>query len=221
MQITTKVLYWLNILGAIAYLLICGGALVGGHAIYPGQAMLLGQVAFGIVLVVAPNLIGRAWHFRFPALLLLIWYAFVLCAVLLGTGMQFYSIPYWDKFLHLFSASMLAGLGLAIFGALTPDDELQHTSPLLLAIVAVAFGTMMGVLWEFYEFTGDGLLGLNMQRTMSHGVGLIGRAALMDTMGDLAADFFGSLALGVWTYFGVSANRRWLDTFQFVTNKQR
>lgn len=216
MQIMYRGLYWLNLIGALAYLVVCGIALAGGHALYPGQPMLMGQVAFGFVLALLPGAIGKWRHFQFPQLLLLIWEAFILCAVLLGTGMQFYNIPYWDKFLHLFSASMLAGLGLAIFGALTPKQQLQTTSPLLLAIVAVAFGTMMGVLWEFYEFTGDGLLGLNMQRTIAHGVKLAGRAALMDTMGDLCADFLGSLALGVWCYFGVRRDRKWLQTFMFT-----
>lgn len=216
MQKLYRGLLAINVIGAVIYILICGIALAMGHAIYPGQAMLLGQVVFGIILAVGPGLIGKWRHFKFPLLLLVIWEAFILGAVLLGTGMQFYSIPYWDKFLHLFSASMLAGLGLAIFGALTPKQQLQTTKPLLLAIVAVAFGTMCGVLWEFYEFTGDGLLGLNMQRTMAHGVGLVGRLALMDTMGDLLADFLGSLALGVWCYFGVSCDRKWLETFMFT-----
>ncbi len=215
MRITYRILYWLNVIGAAAYIIVCGGALAAGHQFYPNQGMLLGQVGFGIVLAVLPQAVGRWRHFRFPLLLLLLWEAFVLGAVLLGTGMQFYNIPYWDKFLHLFSASMLAGLGLAIFGALTPAAQLLKTKPLLLAIVAVSFGTMMGVLWEFYEFTGDGLLGLNMQRTMAHGAKLLGRAALMDTMGDLCADFLGSLGLAIWCYIGVKHNRAWLASFMF------
>lgn len=141
MQKLYRGLLAINVIGAVIYILICGIALAMGHAIYPGQAMLLGQVVFGIILAVGPGLIGKWRHFKFPLLLLVIWEAFILGAVLLGTGMQFYNIPYWDKFLHLFSASMLAGLGLAIFGALTPKQQLQTTKPLLLAIVAVAFGT--------------------------------------------------------------------------------
>ncbi|MCI2033696.1 MAG: hypothetical protein LKJ69_10015 [Lactobacillus sp.] len=215
MQALYRILYGMNLIGGVAYLLICGLALAQGHAYYPGQPMLLGQVALGLILASLPAIIGRLGHFRFPLVILLLWEAFILCAVLLGTGMQFYSVPYWDKFLHLFSASMLAGLGLAIFGALTPQKQLVQTSPLLLALFAVAFGTMLGVFWEFYEFTGDGLLGLNMQRYMVGHTLLRGRAVLMDTMGDLCADFLGALALGIWCYLGVRRDRQWLETFQF------
>ncbi|WP_179396104.1 hypothetical protein [Lacticaseibacillus absianus] len=210
-----KVGYWLNVLGGVAYLVVCVPALLAGHPLYPGQTMLAVQVAAGIGLALAPLLIERLGHFRFPLLLKVIYEAFILASVLLGTGMQFYSIPYWDKFLHLFSAALLAGLGLAIFGALTPRAQLQRTSPLLLALFALSFGVLLGVFWEFYEFTGDGLGGLNMQRYMSGHTPLVGRAALMDTMGDLFADVFGALVLAVWTYLGVSHDRAWLDTFMF------
>lgn len=110
---------------------------------------------------------------------------------------------------------MLAGLGLAIFAALTPQAQLRQTKPLLLALFALAFGTLLGVCWEFYEFTGDGLLGLNMQRYMQGHTLLAGRAALMDTMGDLLADVLGSAALAVTAYFGLRRDPAWLTTFEF------
>lgn len=205
-----------NLIGAVLYLVVCGGAMLSGHPIYPGQGGLMAQVASGILLTLAPALIERIGHFTFPPVLKVIYLAFILASVLLGTGMQFYDlIPYWDKFLHLFSAGMLAGLGLAIFGALTPKEQLTRTKPLLLALFAVAFGTTLGVFWEFYEFTFDGLLGLNMQRFAENGVGLVGRAALMDTMGDLFADVFGAILLGAWAFFGIRRNPAWLDTFMF------
>ncbi|WP_404819975.1 hypothetical protein [Lacticaseibacillus daqingensis] len=205
----------LNVVGGCVYLAVCLPALWAGHPIYPGQAMLAGQVVAGMLLALAPMGIERIGHFRFPLLLKVIFECFILLAVLMGTGMQYYNVPYWDKFLHLFSAALLAGLGLAIFGALTPKMTLQRTSPLLLALFALSFGVLLGVCWEFYEFTGDGLLGLNMQRYMSGHTLLAGRAALMDTMGDLFADVGGSLLLAGWTFVGVRKDRAWLDTFMF------
>lgn len=214
----TKLLKWLyvlNVLGALLYIAVCLPKLLMGQPIYPGQTGLLGQVTAGIVLALLPLGLERWGHFRFPLILKLIYEAFIFGAVLLGTGMQFYNIPYWDKFLHLFSASMLAGLGLTIFCALTPADRLKTTIPLLLSLFAFTFGATIGVFWEFYEFTFDGLLGLNMQRFMAAGVPLVGRAALMDTMGDLFADVFGSLALALFAYFEVKKNVGWLDAFKF------
>ncbi|KRM71255.1 hypothetical protein [Lacticaseibacillus brantae] len=208
-------LYWLNIVGMVLYLVVFGALTLMGRPYYPGQTQLLGQVAAGLLLVSLPYIIGHFGHFEFPRLLVALYEIFILLSILLGTGMQFYGIPYWDKFEHLFSAAMLAGLGLAIFSALTPKERLPKVNPLLLALFAVAFGTMIGVLWEFYEFTGDGLLGLNMQRYMSGHTLLQGRAALMDTMGDLAMDFLGSLLLAIAAYFGIRRDWHWLDKFMF------
>ena len=130
--------------------------------------------------------------------------------------MQCYSVPYWDKFEHLFSAAMLAGLGFAIFAALTPQKRLTSTSPLLMALFALAFGTTIGVLWEFYEFTFDGLLGLNMQRYMATGGELLrGRAALMDTMGDCLWTSLVRWDLLCLVILGIKRDLRWLDTFAF------
>jgi len=208
-------LYWLNIVGMVAYLVVFGTLNLMGKPHYPGQTQLLGQVAAGILIVSLPKIIEHYGHFRFPTLLLGLYEIFILMSILLGTGMQFYDIPYWDKFEHLFSAAMLAGLGYAIFGALTPKDRLPKASPLLMALFAVAFGTMIGVLWEFYEFTGDGLFGMNMQRYMSGHTLLQGRAALMDTMGDLSMDFLGSLLLAIAGYIGIHRDWHWLDKFMF------
>lgn len=214
----TKLLKWLyvaNVVGALLYVAVCLPKLMMGTPIYPGQAGLLGQVTAGLLLSLLPLGSERLFHFRFPLVLKLIYEVFILCSVLLGTGMQFYNIPYWDKFLHLFSASMLAGLGIAIFCALTPKARLKTTSPLLIALFAFTFGTTIGVFWEFYEFTFDGLLGLNMQRYMAGGVALAGRAALMDTMGDLFADVFGALCLALLAYFQSKKDVGFLAAFKF------
>ena len=142
-------LYWLNVGGDLLYLLIVGGLYISGRSLFHGQMMLLAQVASGILIVSLPRLMERWWHFRFPPVLIYLFEIFILLSVLLGTGLQCYSVPYWDKFEHLFSAAMLAGLGFAIFAALTPQKRLTSTSPLLMALFALAFGTTIGVLWKF------------------------------------------------------------------------
>lgn len=213
-------LYWLNIVGAVAYILYYGGMMLAGKPQFAGQSQLLAQVAAGIVIVSIPKILERLFHFRFPVLLVGLYEIFIFMSILLGTGMQFYDIPYWDKYEHLFSAAMLAGLGFALFGQLTPKERLPKVNPFLMALFAVAFGTMIGVIWEFYEFTFDGLLGMNMQRYMVGHTLLQGRAVLMDTMGDLFADFFGSLALAVAGYFGIKRDWHWLDKFMFHVDKK-
>ena len=59
---------------------------------------------------------------------------------------------------------------------------------------------MPGVLWEIYEYTADGLLGLNMQKFANeNGTLLQGRAALNNTMKDLIVDSFGALIISCFT----------------------
>lgn len=216
MQRLLKGLYGLNLLGAVGYYVVCLPALLAGHPIYPGQKGLLAQVAAGVLLAFLPLIIEHGFKFRFPLVLKVIYECFILGSVLLGTGMQFYNIPYWDKFLHLFSASLLAGLGLALYSARTPVAKRAEIDPLLISGFAFCFGTTIGVFWEFYEFTFDGLLGMNMQRFLANGVPLVGRAALMDTMGDLFADVFGALVLAVWAYVMLKRDHKWLQPFTFT-----
>nr|WP_263849250.1 hypothetical protein [Lacticaseibacillus sharpeae] len=203
MQMVKRIFYWLNIGGAIAYIAFCGVRLAQGHETFPNQMQLMVQVASGIIIASLPLIIERVTKRRLPDVLVALYEVFILMAILLGTGMRAYSIQYWDKIEHIFSAGILAGTGYMIFAALTPDDQLARTNPALIAIFATVFGISIGVFWEFYEFSGDSLLGMNMQRYMAHGHALVGQAALYDTMGDLLMDVLGSVALGVYGYFAL------------------
>ena len=69
---------------------------------------------------------------------------------------------------------------------------------------------MIGALWEIYEFTGDGLFGLNMQKYMlENGTQLVGRAALGDTMKDIIVDVLGSLLASVIGFFSIRKGKGW------------
>ena len=95
-----------------------------------------------------------------------------------------------------YSAVLLSLLGLSLPTLLTGEK----IAPTLTAMVAIGFSVFIGVLWEIYEFSFDGLLGLNMQKfalpiekgaTLSP---LVGRDALIDTMSDLIVDTVGACA---------------------------
>lgn len=182
-----------------------------------GLAFTVLQVVAGLVIASLPIIIERFMAYRFPEILYAVYLAFIYCSIFLGTGLHFYSrFFYWDKFLHVLSAGLLAGLGYTIFTALITKQQRQTISPLLMSFFALTFGSTIGVCWEFYEFTGDGLLGLNMQRYMTGGTLLQGRAALMDTMGDLFADVLGSLVIALIGYYCIRHNREWLNKLTFT-----
>lgn len=209
-----KFLYYLNLVGMVVYVLVCSIALAMGKAFYPGQLTLILEVLAGIVLAAAPLLIERIFHVHLPDILVALYEVFILMAILLGSGMQAYSIPMWDKVEHLFSAGILAGSGFMIYSARTPKGK--QIDPLLICLFAASFGVMLGVFWEFYEFTGDSLLGMNMQRYMAGGHPLVGHPVLYDTMGDLLMDFVGSAGLALYGYFAMRQNAAWLNTFKLV-----
>lgn len=207
-------LYSLSLIGMVGYCVVCGVLLAMGRPPYPGQLTLILENIAGIFLISLPRLIERRFHIQFPDVLVVVYLIFMLMAILLGSGMQAYDIPYWDKIEHIFSAALLAGIGFMIYAARTPETEHAKIDPLLIAIFAATFGVTLGVLWEFYEFTGDSLLGMNMQRFMAHGQPLIGQAALYDTMGDLLMDVLGSVGLGVYGYTRLRRNPDWLATLR-------
>jgi len=182
-----------------------------------GLAFTMVQVVGGLVIATLPIILERFMRYRFPEILYAVYLVFIYCSILLGTGLHFYSqIYYWDKFLHILSAGLLAGLGYTIFSALISSHLRQTISPLLMSIFAATFGSTIGVFWEFYEFTGDRLLGLNMQRFMANGHLLRGQAALVDTMGDLLADVVGSILIAIIGYFCIKHNREWLNKLTFT-----
>ena len=115
----------------------------------------------------------------------------------------------------------VAHLGLKTFS--TP------LHPLICALLAVGASITVGVLWEIYEFTFDGILGLNMQKfaapsginaggdsdfgfgallPIGSGTGrlsaLVGRDALVDTMTDLILDVAASVTVGIWGYIYIN-----------------
>ena len=87
--------------------------------------------------------------------------------------------------LHTFSGLMLGALGFSVVNLLNRTEKVPvHLSPLLVAVFAFCFAVTLGVIWEVYEYTFDGILHLNMQKfAVQNGAPLIGREALKDTMG--------------------------------------
>ena len=77
-----------------------------------------------------------------------------------------------------------------------------------------AFAVFCGVLWEFYEFTCDSF-GMNLQRYMKAGHLLLGRAALLDTMGDLLADFIGAVIFAVILGVQLKKDAGFMEQFYF------
>ena len=184
--------------------------------------LMLIQCLLGVAAMFLPSIIERKWNFDIPNTMEVLYVVFLYCAIFLGEVRNFYHlIPYWDTILHTFSGAMLGALGFSVV-SLMNDTEKWHLnlSPAFVAFFAFCFSITLGVFWEIYEFSFDGLLGLNMQKfALEDGTLLIGRAALSDSMKDLIVDGVGALAISIIGFISLKYKKGWLEAFAIRSNK--
>lgn len=112
--------------------------------------------------------------------------AFLFASQYLGSIAGWYSLGWWDTFLHFLSGILLAYVGLAILERFLSKNKQMRSLSGLVFFFVLSFAVLGGVIWEMYEFSADQLFQLTLQ-----GGGNI------DTMGDLIADFCGGLLIAV------------------------
>ncbi|MDR1387996.1 MAG: hypothetical protein LBJ44_10545 [Propionibacteriaceae bacterium] len=184
--------------------------------------LMLLQCLVGLVALALPSLLQRRFSIQMPDSFLTLFFVFLYCAIYLGEVRSFYYlIPYWDTILHTFSGAMLGAFGFSVVLLLNDAKTVGVTlSPAFIALFAGCFAITLGVVWEFYEYIGDGLLGLNMQKTrLADGAVLTGSAALRDTVKDLAVDCAGALATSVVGFVMMKKKPGWLNRFDFQSSR--
>ncbi len=168
--------------------------------------LMLLQCTLGLVVLHLPSFLSKRFHVTIPTNTVIAYFVFLYMAIILGEVRSFYyRFEHWDTVLHAFSAGMLGSLGFDVVNVLNKNDAIKlQLSPFFVALFAFCFAVSVGVLWEIYEFSFDGLLGLNMQKfRLEDGTNLIGRLALVDTMDDLMIDCIGALITSTIGYFGL------------------
>ena len=174
----------------------------GGHLRSDYVLMLL-QCLLGLIVIGLPSFLERKWSFEIPNYMCILYFIFLYCAIYLGEVRNFYYVvPHWDTILHAFSGAMLGAFGFTLVSILNDSSKVKVTlSPLFVCLFAFCFAVSVGALWEIYEFAGDGLFGLNMQKfRTAEGNILVGHDALSDTMKDLIIDSVGALLVVVIGY---------------------
>ena len=182
--------------------------------------LMLFQCLLGVLVLFFPNMISKKKGIRIPSNLYLLYVIFLFCAIFLGEVRNFYYIiPYWDIILHTFSGGMIAALI-----SLLNDEENIHVklTPFFVAFFAFNFAITLGVVWEIYEYTADGILGLNMQKfALKDGTLLMGREALSDTMEDLIVDGIGALVISIIGYISLKYNKGWIEKLLIKRNSKK
>ena len=215
-----RILYfWVNLsfLVPIVYLilrLIFGGGSSNeaGYHSDSDYLLMLMQCILGLATIHLPSILERRLRFELPGLLYGFYIVFLYCAIFLGEVRSFYYLfPRWDSILHFFSSMMTGFFGLMVVTILNRDRHVSmNLSPLFVCLFAFCFSVTIGSLWEIYEFLGDGLFGLNMQKFMTaQGELLVGHDALRDTMKDIIVDVLGALLASVIGMISIRRGTRW------------
>lgn len=133
--------------------------------------IVLGNISNSLMCVLAlilftlPTIISEKFKIGIPSLLETIIYLFIFSSAILGEINNFYGIiPFWDTMLHTLNGFICAGIGFSLVDILNQSTQKIDLSPLYVAIIAFCFSMTIGVLWEFYEFTADNVLRLDMQK---------------------------------------------------------
>ncbi|MCR5732299.1 MAG: hypothetical protein K6G51_05125 [Sphaerochaetaceae bacterium] len=119
-----------------------------------------------LILFFLPSVLTKRLKVDFPTVLEIIILLFIYSAEILGELNSFYvRIPHWDTMLHTLNGFLCAGIGFALVDLLNRDEHFSlKLAPGYVALVAFCFSMSIGVCWEFFEYSVDRYLGLDMQK---------------------------------------------------------
>ncbi len=166
-----------------------------GQMVKGDYSLMFAQSILGIFAMMLPSFVSKRLQIIIPSNMLILYVVFLYCAIFLGeVRSYYYDVEHWDTMLHGFSGGMIGIIGYSFVNLLNKSDNIDmKLSPLFVSVFAFCFAITLGVVWEVYEYTFDGILGLNMQKFMLEDkTPLVGRAALNDTMKDLIVDAAGA-----------------------------
>lgn len=122
--------------------------------------------ALALALLYVPSWVQVQLHIELPPALEISVLCFIFAAEILGEVHAFYvRIPGWDTMLHTINGFLAAAVGFSLVKLLNDNKKITFDlSPFYLSLVAFCFSMTIGVLWEFFEYAGDQLLHMDMQK---------------------------------------------------------
>lgn len=140
----------------LAELIVCGTIL---SLLRSGDTERL-LLAFGTLLfVLIPEILERLLRCKINIVVYLIAVLYAMGSMMGHCWKFYYTIPCWDKLLHLCGGVMFVILGVYLFERLS-QGKANHVSAV---IFALCFSLAISVLWEFVEYGADLFLGMDMQ----------------------------------------------------------
>lgn len=185
--------------------------------------LMLLECLLGIFAMILPGMLTKKFKIEIPDKMYYLYVIFLYAAIFLGEVRDFYYvIPYWDTILHMFSGAMIGFIGFSLIDILNNNNQRVTLSPFFIAYFAFCFAIQVGVIWEFYEFTSDGVLGTNMQKfKLKDSTELVGREALEDTMEDLMVDVSGAFIASGVGYVSLKYKKGWIDDLRIKIRSKK
>lgn len=141
----------------------------------------------GIFCGLLPLLLGTFTKFKFNLPIIFSYLLFLLGSQYLGSILGWYGLGWWDILMHFISGGLLAFTGIALYERMIHRNAGGQISPWFVFLFTSSFAALGGVLWEFYEFSGDQFFDMTLQG-----------GGNKDTMYDLIADAAGGILIGIW-----------------------
>ncbi|HBL83313.1 MAG: hypothetical protein A2Y17_05530 [Clostridiales bacterium GWF2_38_85] len=176
--------------------------------------LTLSQCVLGIIVMLVPSVIEKRFSLHLPNYMYILYFIFLYCAIYLGEVRSFYyHFSQWDTVLHALSAAMLGAFGFIIIEAFNKTSLYGFVlSSIFVSLFAFCFALSIGAVWEIYEYTMDGILGLNMQKfALENGTNLIGRQALDNTMKDIITDAISAFIISAIGYISYKNKEKQIE----------
>ncbi len=119
-----------------------------------------------LLLFTIPTIVDKALKIKLPSTLEIITYLFIFAAEILGEIQNFYGIfHHWDTILHTLNGFLMGAIGFSLVDILNRRKVFDmNLSPFFVSLFAFCFSMMIGILWEFGEFSLDKYLGKDCQK---------------------------------------------------------
>ncbi|MCI5775710.1 MAG: hypothetical protein MR008_04540 [Aerococcus sp.] len=192
--------------------------MVSGGAKASQQITIIVETLAGMALIFVPQLADRLLHIKISPTITWGYLLFLLISVFIGTGWDMYNrVSFWDKILHAVSPAILTMVGYALLTHLLSRVPNSGSLVGTYLIFGFAFAGICGIGWEFWEFSWDHLLNMNLQRYMGlGGEALVGRAALMDTMSDFFWNTTGAVIMLIYSAIRSHMTANYFDRYYIV-----
>lgn len=170
-----------------AYILVIVATLFYDYLFREGEGLFKGILL--ILVVIISRLLFTKAFLRKSQSLYIITLIFSFLSIYLANIWGFYSLPSYDKVLHLISGVILALLGFIIYISFAKDNIDIFIKNIMVVIFPTVFAIASAGMWEIWEFTTDKLFGLYAQNNN-----------LVDTMLDIICGSIGGLFVILFIY---------------------